>query len=630
MIVNTSQVEAPRPRRAILYLFYDPQGVVDDYIPYKLERLRPYADFIMVIANGGMNEPGHATLEGIVDEVWERENTGFDVWAYKTAIERLGDRAAEFDEIILMNYTWFGPIGDFGPVFEKMAAADVDFWGVTDHGAVDPNPFAPEAGTLPAHIQSHWIAVRRRLHQSQDWKDYWQEMPMITSYANSVLLHESRFTRHFAGLGYSYEVAFPHENYPGALHPIFQRAERLIDDGSPLMKRRPFFHDPMYMDRQAVIGRWILAAAERHGYPLQLALQNLARTAQPRVLNTAASLLEILPDQQVAYDEDKPLRLLAVVHIFYEDMTDELLDQLQSAPSPYDVLITTTSEEKAEFIRGRLADREDPLLANSEVRVLPSNRGRDLSAFFIGARDRVMSGDYDLVIKIHSKKTVQQVGGVGEFFKRQQLWNILGTPGYTANVIGLFQKHEGLGAVFPPMVHIGFPTMGGAWFSNKPPMAEYEQRLGIEVPLDDTSPLAPYGAMWIARPEAMALLFSVDYEYEDYQPETEHSDGSLAHVQERALAYAAGELGFHVRTVSTTDYAAISHTYLEYKLNRYSETVQGDANWAATELKTRQTLTARIDGGWVSAVGAYMARKHPELRHRMYPLVSRLRKIFRR
>ncbi len=630
--MNTVQAPAalPRtPKRAIFYLFYDPQGVVDDYIPYKLERLKPFADLLIVISNGAMNDAGRASLEGIVDEIWDRENIGFDVWGYKTAIERLGDRISEFDELILMNYTWFGPVGDFGPLFERMSAREVDFWGVTDHGAVTPNPFTME-GTLPAHIQSHWIASRRRLLESEDWAAYWRDMPMITSYTDSILQHESRFTRHFSELGYTYEVAYPNENYPGSLHPIFQRAEQLIEEGCPVMKRRPFFHDPLYMDRQAVIGRWILAAAARHGYPEELVLQNMARTAEPRILNTAASLFEILPDQQVAYDEEKPLRLLAAVHIFYEDMTDELLDRLTSLPSSYDLVVTTTSEEKAEFIRERIADRADPLVGAAEVRVLPSNRGRDLSAFFIGTRDRILSGDYDLVVKVHSKKTVQQVGGVGEFFKRQQLWNVLGTPGYTANVIGLFQKHEGLGAVFPPMVHIGFPTMGGAWFTNKEPMAEYEEKLGIHVPLDDISPLAPMGAMWIARPEAMALLFAVEYEYEDYQPETEHGDGSLAHVQERAIAYAAGELGYHVRTISTTDYAAISHTYLEYKLDRYSETVKGDALWAVHELKQRETLTTRIDAGFYSAIGGFMHRKHPGFRKSVDPVVRAIRAPFTR
>ena len=36
------------------------------------------------------------------------------------------------------------------------------------------------------------------------------------------------------------------------------------------------------------------------------------------------------------------------------------------------------------------------------------------------------------------------------------------SPGYTANVLALFQQERGLGLVYPPMIHIGYPTIGHA------------------------------------------------------------------------------------------------------------------------------------------------------------------------
>ena len=616
-------------KRAIFYLYYDPRGVVDEYIPYKLSRLRKHADHIVVICNGAPNAEGRERLESVADEVWERENIGFDVEGYKFAIEKFGDRASDFDELILMNYTWFGPIGDFAPLFERMDAAPIDFWGMTDHTEVTPNPITLE-GTMPRHIQSHWIAVRRPVFESEAWAEYWREMPPIRSYSDSILNHESRFTSHFESLGFVSEVAYPHENYPGTPHPAFERAQQLLEDGCPVLKRRPFFHDPLYLDREGVIGRWLIDTAEAKGYPTELILGNMARHAAPRVLNTAASMLEILPEQAVGYDPEKPFRILAAVHIFYEDLTDELLDRLESLPSSYDLVATTTDETKAEFIRERIAARSDARLAAHEVRVLPSNRGRDLSAFFIATRDKVTEGGYDLVVKVHSKKTVQQGAAVGTLFKRQQLDNLLGSPGYTANVIGMFQKEPGLGAVYPPTVHIGFPTLGGAWFTNKGPTKELADRLGIRVPLDDISPLAPLGAMWIARPDAMRLLFVEEYDYTDYSPETDHSDGSLAHVQERIIPYAAGELGYHVRTVATTEYAAISHTFLEYKLDQLSRTVQGYAIEEVGTLQEWSAAVSRIDSGVIGTMRAYMGRHHPNLRNRLSPAYQRVRRMLGR
>lgn len=621
-------------RRVIFYLYFEPQGIVGDYVPYKLARLRPFAETIVVISNGPLTDDGRTSLESVADHVWTRENIGFDVWGYKEALERFGeDRLAEYDELILMNYTWYGPVRPFEPVFERMESREIDFWGITEHGGAPHNPFDVKLPPLPPHIQSHWIAVRPRLFLSDAWREYWRDMPMIKSYIDSVMSHESRFTAHFESLGFPHQVAFPPEDYP-TVHPAFDSALKLIEDGCPVLKRRPFFHDPLYLDSNAVVGRWLMDAAAEGGYPVDMILSDVVRSAEPRVLNTNASLLEIMPDTDISYDSSAPLRLAAVVHIFYEEMTDELLTGVSYLPEPYDLFITTTSPEKALFIDEVIARRADPRMKHVEVRVLPSNRGRDLSAFFVACRDVLTSGAYDLIFKVHSKKTVQRDSHIGDFFKRQQLDNILHSPGYVANLVALFQQHDGLGLVFPPTIHIGFPTLGGAWFANKEPTAALNKQLGIRVPLDDVSPLAPMGAMWVVRPEAIRLLTDVKWDYTDYLAETEHRDGGLAHVQERILAYAAAELGYHPRTVANTEYAAISHTFLEYKLDQIAAAAPGTAQWQVGYFRYGGLA---IQNGALGFVRTYMNLRHPKTAARFRPLyvalrgsVRAFRKIIRR
>jgi lipopolysaccharide biosynthesis protein len=613
-------------RRVIFYLFYDVRGVVDDYIPYKLERLRSFAEDIIVVVNGDLTDESRQRLEAVADDVWQRPNEGFDVGGYQAVLHRFGaERLAEYDEVVLMNYTWFGPVRPFEPIFERMNATDADFWGITEHDAVDPHPHGLDE-PMPLHLQSHWIAVRKRMFTSDTWRSYWDEMPLITSYDQSILHHESRFTRHFGEAGFRHVAAFPAADYPTTPHAAFDAALQLIHDGCPVLKRRTFFHDPLYLDREAIIGRWIIDAAEQGGYPGGHILQNMAHTAAPKILNTNASMLEILPDVDLGgYDRSRPFRVAATVHIFYEDLTDELLDRLAMLPGPYDLYVTTTDETKAAYIRERIAARADVQVGTSEVRVLPSNRGRDLSAFFIGVRDVVVGGGYDLVVKIHSKKTVQQGAGVGTFFKRQQLDNLLNSPGYAANLFALFQREEHLGIVFPPTVHIGFPTLGGAWFTNKELTQALFDRIGVHIPLDEVSPLGAMGAMWIARPEALKLLTDIEYSYEDYQPETEHGDGSLAHVQERAVAYVAGELGYHTRTVANPEYAAISHTFLEFKLDQLSRPVQGYAIDEARVVREHADTSIRLAQGFRGFVKEWLVRYHPDATQRLIGLRNRLR-----
>ena len=611
-------------RRVVFYLVYDARGDVDDYIPYKLRRLREVADHIVVVSNGPLSEQGHAALDGLADDIFERENSGYDVGGYQAVLDHFGDeRLAEYDELILMNYTWFGPIGSFDPVIARMDALDVDFWGMTDHGATTPNPITL-TGTMPAHIQSHWIAVRNSMFTSDAWKQYWRDMPPITSYTDSILHHEARFTSHFEQLGFTSVVAFPHGDYPGTDHPAAERPHRLLDDGCPVLKRRVFFHDPLYLDREGIIGRWLVDKSEAFGYPPELILQSMARNAQPKVLNTNVSMLEILPTTAETYDASAPLRIAAVAHIFYEDMTDEILDRLAYIPGTFELFVTTTDASKAEYITQRITSRAEKAITAFEVRIVESNRGRDISAFYIGCRDVLVPGRFDLVVKLHSKKTVQDGPTIGAFFKRQQFENLLDSSGYAANVVGLFQKEPGLGLVFPPMIHIGYPTLGGAWFTNKEPAKELYEQLGIHVPLDDLSPLAPFGSMFIARPEALALLTGMPLTYDDFPGEGEYVDGTLAHVIERSPSYAAGELGYHTRTIANPAYAAISHTFLEYKLDQVSRSIQGALVDEIEPLRKRETYGKLLEkGSWLTYQRVYIALRHPRL-------AASLRRILRR
>lgn len=560
-------------RRLLIYVVWDRRGEVDDYVIHALEGLRDHAAQILVVINGALSDDARARLEPVADEILLRANVGYDIWAQKDALDHLADRVATFDEIVMTNDTWFGPVRPFGPVLERMSSRPSHFWGLTDHAREEPNPFTNE-GVLHYHLQSFWIAVRRAMFLSDSWRAYWRDLPSMPDYFDAVLRHETIFTHHFAERGFEHDVAFPSRDYPTD-HPALFNPDLLLADGCPIVKRRPFFHYPPFLDRHAVIGRDLAKAIEGYGYPIAKLWRNLARNVEPKVLNTDAGMLEVLPAVDTSYDSARPLRIVVIMHIFYTEMTGEMLDFADTLPESYDLVVTTPDAVRAADIRAAI-DVRTTRPRTVDVRVVDSNDGRDQSAFLIGCRDILLGEHYDLVVKLHSKKTPQDGFNIGRHFKNQQLRNLLDGSGYTANLVALFQKEPGLGLVYPPMIHIGYPTMGRAWWANKAAAAAWCERLGIRVPLDDVSPLAPYGSMFVARPEALRLLVAHDWQYSDFGGAEAYRDGGLAHVIERLPSYAAGELGYHTRTVSTAEYMAISHTSLEYKLDQISATLPGD------------------------------------------------------
>ena len=548
-------------RRVAFYLFYDPQGQVDDYVLHALSHLRPHVEQVFVVSNSPLDAPARTALEGVADRVWERGNTGLDVWAYKEAMAEFGaDRMADYDEVLLLNSTFFGPLDGFDALFAEMEAReDLDFWGITEHGPTRRHPFDRDR-PMAAHIQSHWIAVRRRMVGSADWAEYWDEMPPITSYVDSVLRHESRFTPWFLERGFTSAVAFPASDY-SSKHPVIDNPVQMVRDGCPIVKRRSFFYDPLYHEGKANDGRQLAALMAERGYPMDHLYRNLARTAKPRWLATNLGLLEVLPEVDLGYDHDQPLRVVGIAHIFYPEMTDEIVDRFDHLPHDYDLVVTTSDPDKAAVISATL-DRRG---RSADVRVVRSNRGRDISAFFIDCRDVLESGDYDLVVKLHSKKQPQDAPNVRELFKRHMFDNLLSSPGYAANVLRLFQQHPSLGMVFPPVYHIAYPTLGHAWFLNKPRAEEEAKRLGIHVPFDDNTPLSAYGSFFIARPEALVKLTSAGYTHEDFPDESGYGDGALTHVLERLVSYAVLSDGFHCREVMNAELAATNYLYLEYR-----------------------------------------------------------------
>ena len=158
-------------------------------------------------------------------------------------------------------------------------------------------------------------------------------------------------------------------------------------------------------------------------------------------------------------------------------------------------------------------------------------------------------------------------GTAGRAFKRLLLDNLLGSGGQAQRMLGLFASSERLGLVVPPMVHSWYGTLGRAWYTNRPRAVEVAIRAGIDVPLDVESPIAPYGSMFAARPEALVPLLRADLDWDEFPTEGEFIDGSLAHVVERLFAPSALAEGFAVRTVLSVAEAGRSHALLEHKLD---------------------------------------------------------------
>ena len=557
-------------RRLIIYSVFDRDGQIDGFVPHSLSALRAHASRIVVVVNGELTDGSRSALAGVADEIFVRANEGFDIGAHRAALRKLGSEIEEFDEIVLTNDTWYGPMRPWGPVFERMDRSPCDFWGMTDHAASRANPFT-RRGVAPYHLQSYWMAVRRPMFASPEWKRYWEDLPPLRTYVDAVTEHELRFTEHFTARGRVARAAFPHVLFDTENPSLFE-AETLLERGCPILKRRPLFHWPPLLDAYASVGAWTLASAAEGGYPTELILGNLARTVPPKAMNVDVGLLSVLPPDDRVDGSDEhgaPQRVVAVVHAD-DGAVHDVVRRLGYLPRGHDLVVTTTDAETQGAIVAALAGNGPARRA--DVRLLPSH-ATPASAFLVGCRDVLLGDEYDLVVRLRAGGAAAP--GSDAFLRDHAYGNLLPDPEYAASLLELFHREPTLGIAFPPLLHIGHAGLGESWDPLKPFFAATARALGIGVPLDDVSPLAPPGGMFVARVAALRLLAEASWTHEDLVATGPPTGEGLSAAVERMWSSASGQLGYHTRTVASRELLSTSHAFLEYDLDRMSATIPG-------------------------------------------------------
>ena len=154
-------------KRFSMYCFYDKDGIVGEYVFYYLKALKEVSEFLYVIVNGCINENDRTKLLTIANRVDIRENYGYDAYAYKHALNECKNILPEYDELILSNNSFYGPLYPLTNMFECMENRDkrssndsnIDFWGITIHLRSDS--ILSHKQKLPyinEHIQSYFVS----------------------------------------------------------------------------------------------------------------------------------------------------------------------------------------------------------------------------------------------------------------------------------------------------------------------------------------------------------------------------------------------------------------------------------------------------------------------------------------
>ncbi|MDE5699946.1 MAG: rhamnan synthesis F family protein [Lachnospiraceae bacterium] len=228
-------------RRLCIYVTYDPENMIDDYIGYTLQEMRKTVDSLIVVCNYKCIVSGRENIQPYANKIFCRENAGFDAGAYQDVFFRyLGwDGVCGYDEILLVNDSFYGPLYSFEKLFRRMEEVNADYWGMTRC----PEGELADGSTYKPHIQSYFLALRKNVLINKEFQEYWENMEYPISFMQTVITFEIGVNKLLQQLGFVGSAVMDlcpvqwnlkkNEN-PYLLYPL----ELIRDADIPVLKRK--------------------------------------------------------------------------------------------------------------------------------------------------------------------------------------------------------------------------------------------------------------------------------------------------------------------------------------------------------------------------------------------------------
>ncbi|OYX83839.1 MAG: hypothetical protein B7Y75_05020 [Azorhizobium sp. 35-67-5] len=225
---------------------------------------------------------------------------------------------------------------------------------------------------------------------------------------------------------------------------------------------------------------------------------------------------------------------VTVIHAFYPDLLERLLDGLDLA-APLYVTVPPEGEAAVREILGRLAP-------TAQVRVY-ENRGRDVRPFLLLLPELQAEG-FSVVLKLHTKRSPHHAGRGADWLA--QLSAPLSRLQREGGLLPAFAEHDDLG-----MLGAAGHVLDGATYAGVAGNRAWIRRLCRHLDLPDLPADYGYvaGTMFAARLTLFAPLVGRSEVLEWFEPDMGLTDGTLAHAFERLFGGLAALAGQTIGTV---------------------------------------------------------------------------------
>jgi guanylate kinase len=283
-------------KRALIYVHYNKNDELSEYVIYQLEKLKHFYEKIVILSNSKLTGSSLIRLEKYADAVIQRNNIGFDFAAWRDGIRHIGWETLEtYDELTFMNDTCFGPIRDMSTIYEQFNKNhEADFWGITNHreemngmpGTV--NERNPLGDPIPKYIQTYFIAFKNRVIKSEIFQNFWNMIEDYTDIKQAIIHYETQLTKLLENSGYKNRVLVEAENIEMPIYAPFHNiclwTPDILLPISPFIKRKAFV-------RNKYASQLVLPRLEKIDYPLRYVTEYIHSIDERKVTDTKAKLI---------------------------------------------------------------------------------------------------------------------------------------------------------------------------------------------------------------------------------------------------------------------------------------------------------------------------------------------------
>ena len=236
------------------------------------------------------------------------------------------------------------------------------------------------------------------------------------------------------------------------------------------------------------------------------------------------------------------------VHVFYEDLINEIINFTNNIPVKFDLYITTTSYEKKLKIEENLKNFSK---ANKYEIKIVMNKGRDVLPLLIQLKKNVKN--YKYFCHIHSKKSYHD-SLLGEKWRKYLYQNLLGNKDIISEIISDFERFDRLGFIFPEAYFEIIKKIDNYentnFFLHRPNIKYMNFILNKIFPgfkVGDRL-LFPSGNMFWAKIKAVYQIFEIKL-YNLFPKELNQTNGTIMHAIERIWLYLVKLNGYYYKII---------------------------------------------------------------------------------